>query len=209
MTQRTADRLRRTPPAPVALARLDIPQIAQAELTQAVLGLAVQLNGLMHPSDLAQMQARGAHLHVHVEDQAVVVLPGFAMPASGHHLPREWARFEAAEVVMQHGGCPVVFLVEVGVVVLHRTGGALVRVHVAGALVVPGVERVLAHPLLSHQRMRVGLAVIHAAFHDQRGVAAVDGRLLVLVLVRQIAPGDVFADATAVLSRPTSSPMRQ
>ena len=66
------------------------------------------------------------------------------------------------------------------------------------AFVIPRAQHILAREGLVHQLVRIGRAVIDAALHDERGVAALDGRLVVFVLMRQIPPGDIFAVAPAV-----------
>ena len=50
---------------------------------------------------------------------------------------------------------------------------------------------------LVHHLVAVAGAVVDARLHDHRGLAARDRRVLVLVLVRQVAPGDELAVAAA------------
>mmetsp|Transcript_18206 Transcript_18206/g.43601 ORF Transcript_18206/g.43601 Transcript_18206/m.43601 type:complete len:319 (-) Transcript_18206:2331-3287(-) len=198
VAQRTTDRLGSPPTATVALARLDVPGVVELELAQAAFGLPVQLDGLVHAADLAQVHAGATHLLEHVEDERIVVLPALAMLAPGDQLARERPGFEAAVVHVRDGRRPRVLAVVIDGILLHRLGRAVERMHVSRAFVIPGVVGVLAQELLVHYLVRVGLRVVHAALHDDRRIAPVDGRLLVLVLVRQVAPADVLAGAAAV-----------
>ena len=55
-------------------------------------------------------------------------------------------------------------------------------------LVVPGMFQVFAREGLIHHFVGVRLCIVDAAFHNDRGVAAFDCRLIVTILVREIAP---------------------
>ena len=198
VAQRAADGLGGAPAPAVALFGLDVPRVVQFELAQAALGLPVQLDGLVHAANLAQVHAGATHSLEHVEDQRIVVLPGFTVLATGHQLARQRPGLQAAKIGMRHGGRPGILGAEIGVVFLGRPGDAVKRVLVGCAFVIPGVAQVLAGKLLVHQAVGVGHRIVDAALHDHRCVARVDGRLLVFVLVRQIAPAQVFANASAV-----------
>ena len=82
-------------------------------------------------------------------------------------------------------------------ILADRIGRAIEGMQFA-RFVVPSVHHVLARMNLVHQLVSIGCAVIDAALHDDRRVAALDGRPVVLVLMRQVAPRDIFAMALAV-----------
>src|SRR5271170_6455785 len=106
MAQRATNRLGRAPAAPVLFGRLDVPGIVQLELAQRAFRLAIELYAFMHAREMPQQDAGAAHRLVHVEHQRVVVLPGFAVRAAGHHLARERAGLEAPVFLVANGGRP-------------------------------------------------------------------------------------------------------
>src|SRR5215469_5630193 len=197
MAERAANRLGRSPAASIPLGRLDIPRVIQAKLTQRVLGLSIELDPLVHPREVAQQHAGAAQLAEHVKDKRVMVLPGFTMMAASYDLARQRAGFEAAIVLVANRRRPRVFAFHVDYVLPRGNRRTIERMQPPG-LIVPSVERVLSCMLLVHQLVGITLAVIDTAFHNQRRIAALDGRLVVFVLMRQITPTDVPTVAATV-----------
>ena len=116
------------------------------------------------------------------------MLPGLAVLAAGDELARERAGFEPAVLGVADGGRPGIFAVRdrwcssAPAWSCGRTDAGRPARRTRRASMSSRVND------WSISLVGVGLAVIDAALHDHRGVAALDGRLVVLVLVRQVAP---------------------
>src|SRR5262249_38911562 len=93
MAERAANRLGRSPAASIPLGGFDIPGVFQAKLAQRVLGLAIELDPLVHSREVAQQHAGAAQLAEHVKDKRVMVLPGLTMMTAGYDLACQRAGF--------------------------------------------------------------------------------------------------------------------
>ncbi len=142
----------------------------------------------MHAGEVAEQDAGPAEPAVHIDDQRIVMLPAFAVRAAGDDLAGKRPGLETADLIVIDGGRPAIFAAgHVGVVLLQRHRRAVIGMQ-AARLVIPGMHGILARMNMVHELVRVGMAVIDAALHDDRRVAAVDGRPVVALLMREIAP---------------------
>src|SRR5262245_30338672 len=82
-------RLGGAPALAVLFLWLDVEGLVERELAQATLDLPIDALELVHARKVAQEHARPAHLSVHVEDQAVLVLPGRHVIAARDQLASE------------------------------------------------------------------------------------------------------------------------
>src|ERR1700722_4942671 len=83
MAERTARRFGRAPAATVALDRLDVPGVIEAEFAERTFRLAIKPDQLVHACEMPQHNAGAAQPLVHVEQQRVDVLPGLAVCPAG------------------------------------------------------------------------------------------------------------------------------
>ena len=78
--QGAAHGLRGTPPLSIPLAGLDIEWLIQAELTQTMFDLAINLYHFMHPREMPQPQT-GPHFPVDIQNEGVGMLPDRTLSA--------------------------------------------------------------------------------------------------------------------------------
>ena len=84
-------------------------------------------------------------------------------------------------------------------VVHHGIGRPIKRMHFAGPFVIPSMGRIFACEGLVHGLEGISSTVKHTRLHDDRSIATVDGRVVVFVLMREIAPRHELAMALAIV----------
>jgi len=152
----------------------------------------------MHPREMAQHDRGTAHLAVHVEDKAIRMLEGLAGGVACDQSAGQRPGLKRAAFRMANGSAPRILACRIDLVLGDRLRGA-VKWMDRRAFIIPGVGCIFAGEDMLHRAEGVGRPVIGARLHDHRRGPPVDGRLVVLVLMRQVAPGHELAVAFTIV----------